>query len=550
VIDSVNTSISTILRQRADEEPDALAFVFQEDDDEEHLTYAELHRRASHVSATLRDAGGVGERVVLLYPPGLDYVAALFGCFYAGAVAVPAYPPVPGVRNDGTERLAAVVADADPLLVLTAPGLTPAVPPGARALECDPRGRAHDASPVDVALDALALLQYTSGSTAAPRGVMVTHANLLANSEVIRAAFGHTRESRGVIWLPPYHDMGLVGGVLQPVFTGFPCVLMSPLAFVRRPLRWLRAISDHRATTSGGPNFAYELCLRRIPEDARRDLDLSTWSVAFNGSEPVRRETLEAFARAYAACGFQRKALHPCYGLAESTLMATGGPYPTGPVLSSRTGSLVSSGRPARSHRIIVVAPETRTQVRDGAEGEIWLAGPSVAPGYWGDPAAEAFTGRLRDGAGPFLRTGDLGMLKNGELYVTGRIKEMIVVAGGNHHPLDIESACERAWSPLRAGCGAAFAIDSGGREGIGIAFEMRNGHDPGEAIAAIRRAATAATGARADAIVLLEPGVIPKTSSGKVQRLRCRSFLDGNPAGVRARWSSDAGLEVFDVPG
>jgi acyl-CoA synthetase (AMP-forming)/AMP-acid ligase II len=493
---------SWILADRAQERPDATAFVFGD----ETITYGELHARAAGIAAGLpRD-----ERVVLLYPPGLDYVAALFGCWYAGAVAVPAYPPL---DDGGRARLDAILRDAEPAVVLSEPA---------------PAG---DGGPVSGG--GIALLQYTSGSTQAPRGVVVTHANLLANSAWIERAFGHGPESRGVIWLPPYHDMGLIGGILQPVFAGFPCVLMSPLEFVRRPLSWLRAISDHRATTSGGPNFAYELCVRRIPETARASLDLSSWTVAFNGSERVRTDTLEAFSQTFEECGFARSALHPCYGLAESTLMATGGRRPA-PVV--RSGA-VGCGQAAPGHRLVVVEPEDCVPVADGIVGEIWLSGPSVAAGYWrNDAATDAVFGAYTAGGdGPFLRTGDLGFLDAGELFVTGRIKELIVVAGRNVDPTDVELACERASSAVRPGCGAAIAIEHDGRESIGVVLEVR-GDDDG-VLAAVRRAVATATGVQAGAIALLERGTIPKTSSGKVQRLRCAAFLEPGAAGVRTLW-------------
>jgi acyl-CoA synthetase (AMP-forming)/AMP-acid ligase II len=518
----MTSSFADILGVRARDDPDATAFVFE---GEQRMSYAELDARARTIAAALADARG--ERVLLVYPPGLEYVAALFGCFYAGAVAVPAYPPDPARLERSLPRLEAIIRDAEPKVVLTIEILTELVGAG-NALATDtlpPGSWAAQVEPGDVAL-----LQYTSGSTAAPRGVMLTHANLLHNSEFIRRAFGNTKRSQGVIWLPPYHDMGLIGGILQPVYGGFPCLLMSPFTFLQRPINWLRAISKHRGTVSGGPNFAFELCLRRIDEAERAELDLSSWEIAFNGSEPVRPETIDAFSEMFAPCGFRREAFFPCYGLAEGTLMVTGGERLAGPRLRRHGDKqLVGCGRPDPDHRV-VIADAAGEPVADGEEGEICVSGPSVAAGYW------------RDGDfGSLLRTGDLGLLADGELYVTGRIKELVIVAGRNHHALDIELACERAVPQLRRGCGAAFSYDGTGREHIGVVYEVRDdpGLDADAVIRAMRQAVTRAVGASVGGVVLIPPRSIPKTSSGKVQRGVCRTrFADGTLP-VVAEWRS-----------
>jgi acyl-CoA synthetase (AMP-forming)/AMP-acid ligase II len=514
-------SFADILAQRARDDPDATAFVFEGED---RVSYAELDARARTIAAALADAQG--ERVLLVYPPGLEYVAALFGCFYAGAVAVPAYPPDPARLERSLPRLEAIIRDAEPKVVLTIDVLTQLVGGSTLATDTLPPGSWSAAvDPGDVAL-----LQYTSGSTAAPRGVMLTHANLLHNSDFIRRAFGNTGRSCGVIWLPPYHDMGLIGGILQPVFVGFPCHLMSPFTMLQRPVNWLRAISDHGGTVSGGPNFAFELCLRRVNEEDRAELDLSSWEIAFNGSEPVRPETIDAFSEMFAPCGFRREAFFPCYGLAEGTLMVTGGERLAGPRLRRHGAKeLVGCGRPDPEHQVVIADPAGEP-LADGQEGEICVAGPSVAAGYW------------RDGSfGPLLRTGDLGLLADGELYVTGRIKELVIVAGRNHHALDIELACERAVPELRRGCGAAFSYDGTGREQIGIVYEVRDdpARDADTVIRTMREAVTSAIGARVGAVVLIPPRSIPKTSSGKVQRGVCRTrFSDGTLPAV-AEWRS-----------
>jgi acyl-CoA synthetase (AMP-forming)/AMP-acid ligase II len=512
------SSFAEILALRAREQPDATAFVFE---GSERMTYAELDARARTIAAALADARG--ERVLLVYPPGLEYVAALFGCFYAGAVAVPAYPPDPTRLDRTLPRLEAIIRDAEPKVVLTIAVLTELV--GGEPLATDTLPPGSWSAPVEPG--DLALLQYTSGSTADPRGVMLTHANLLHNSDFIRRAFGNRPSSSGVIWLPPYHDMGLIGGILQPVYAGFPCLLMSPFTFLLRPINWLRAITEQRGTVSGGPNFAFELCLR-IDDRELADLDLSSWEIAFNGSEPVRPGTLDAFSEKFAPCGFRREAFFPCYGLAEGTLMVTGGERLAGPRLRRHGDKeLVGCGRPDPEHRVVIADP-AGVPLPDGREGEICVSGPSVAAGYWRD-----------GGFGPLLRTGDLGVLADGELYVTGRIKELVIVAGRNHHALDIELACERAVPQLRRGCGAAFSYDGTGREHIGVVYEVREDPelDAHAVIRAMRQAVVRAVGARIGAVVLIPPRTIPKTSSGKVQRGLCRTRFAEGALPVVAEW-------------
>lgn len=552
-------SFGEILARRAHEQPEARAFAFRGDDGEHGLTYADLDRRARSIGAAIRVAGATGERVLILYPPGLDYVAALFACFHAGAAAVPAYPPDPARLERTLPRLLAIVRDARPELVVTIGALRDMLEERLRGkheartlryLATDaPLPDVDDSAAPPARPDEPALLQYTSGSTAAPRGVVLTHDNLLRNSDFIRRAFGHTPASRGVIWLPPYHDMGLIGGVLQPVYAGFPCVLMSPLTFLRRPLSWLRAVSDHRATTSGGPNFAYDLCVRRARPEQTADLDLTSWEVAFNGAEPVRAATIEAFCERFHDCGFRREAMFPCYGLAEGTLMVTGGPRlrpPRYQRLDERPGSpgtVVGCGASDSRDRVLIVDPESRTPLPPGRVGEIWVAGASVAAGYWDRPAetAATFGATLAGSAGgPFLRTGDLGVLRDGELFVTGRIKDLLIVGGRNHYPTDVELACEAAVPALRKGCGAAFTVERDGRERIVVVYEVAVGRSPDQnaVIRDVRRAVAQAIDAQVDAVALIEPRTIPKTSSGKVQRGLCRELFVGGRLDVVASWS------------
>ncbi len=579
--DTPATTLVQVLRRRAERQGEDLAYTFLLDGEraEARITYAELDRRARGLAATLaREGIGGGARVLLLYPPGLDYVAAFFGCLYAGAVAVPAYPPRsrrPSARLQSIQESAGARAVLATASVLAGLDRQLARRPGvlwqaAEGTEME-RGAEEWREP-SVDGGTLAFLQYTSGSTAAPKGVMLRHANLLANLEQIRLSFAQTAEERTVIWLPPYHDMGLIGGILTPLFTGNTAVLLSPVSFLQRPLRWLQAISRYRGTTSGGPNFAYDLCVEKIGERERAELDLSSWTLAFNGAEPVRAATLERFAAAFAPCGFRKEAFLPCYGLAEGTLLAatvqrgagaTVGAFATAELERHRAVPtepdaadarvLVGSGTPPEGARLAVVDPEAGVPCAPGPVGEIWIAGPAVAAGYWGQPEATAasFGARTADGDGPWLRTGDFGFLRDGELFVTGRSKDLIILRGRNHYPQDIELTVERSHPALRPGCGAAFAVDTpegAGEERLVVVQEVRREHredDPAELVAAIRRAVAEEHEVQVHAVVLLRPATIPKTTSGKIQRAACRArFLDGTLEALGG-WQSPAGAEA-----
>jgi amino acid adenylation domain-containing protein len=550
-------TVPGLLRARAAERPEQVAYTFLADGEAEagRLTYAELDRRARVVAAALRASVPPGERALLLYPPGLEFVAAFLGCLIAGVVAVPAYPPRPNDRSQS--RLRAIARDARPRAALT----TSAIFAGLEALAAAvPELAATRWIPTDL-LDgcgapwasfpepepgSLAFLQYTSGSTAAPRGVMVSHGNLLHNERMIAAAFGQDEESVVVGWLPLYHDMGLIGNVLQPLYAGGRCILMSPLVFLQRPLRWLEAISRHRATTSGGPNFAYELCVRKASPGAIAGLDLSSWRVAFNGAEPVRASTLERFAATFAACGFRPEAFYPCYGLAEATLFVTGGESGRQPRTAAPDGEaerrLVSCGYAWMGQRVAIADPETGEELPPGAVGEIWVSGPSVAQGYWGNAEAterdfNAFLITLDGpGQGPFLRTGDLGFLSDGELFVTGRLKDLIILRGRNHYPQDLELTAEGSHPDLRPGNGAVFSVEAAGEERLVVVHEVerRRRASVEEIAEAIRRAVAAEHEVQVHEVVLIRTGSLPKTSSGKVQRGLCRKlYLDGELAVV-----------------
>jgi acyl-CoA synthetase (AMP-forming)/AMP-acid ligase II len=551
------------LRRRGSEDPDRAIFTFLTDADTEKgtLTYRALDGRARAIAGALQALGLAGERALLLYPPGLEYITAVFGCLYAGVVAVPAYPPR---RNRSLDRLQAIAADARAAAALTTPAVDAALrelsvqAPELRAL----RRVVTDQVPADAADawqqpplsgDSLALLQYTSGSTATPKGVMLSHANLLHNCRSIRHCFGQAAENRGLVWLPPYHDMGLIGGILEPVYLGAHCYLMSPVTFFASPFSWLQAVSRYRATTSGGPNFAYDLCVRKVTPAQRATLDLSCWRLAFSGAEPVRAETLARFAEAFAPCGFRREAFYTCYGLAEATLLATAGKRGrTLPILSVRKAALeahraepagpgepgarllVGCGECVPDQRIVVVHPEKLNRCSPDEVGEIWIAGPSIAHGYWGRPeeSRRTFEARFADtGEGPFLRTGDLGFVRDGELFITGRLKDLIILHGRNLYPQDLEWTAERSHPDLQPGCGAAFSVEEDDQERLVIAYEFapRRRPDVAAVAGAVRRAIADEHGADLHALVLLRPGGVPRTSSGKVRRRDCRAaFLAG----------------------
>jgi acyl-CoA synthetase (AMP-forming)/AMP-acid ligase II len=568
-----------VLRRQALHQPGRRAFTFLVDgeSDEVHLTYGELDRQARAIGAQLQRQIAPGARALLLYPPGLEYIAGFLGCLYAGVIAVPAYPPNPARLNRTLPRLQTMVANAGATVVLTTSQILSMAPllfeqaPDLGAMEwlatdAITGGAEQGWQQPDVAGDTLAFLQYTSGSTGTPKGVMLSHANLLHNSVLISQAFSISSNDSVVIWLPPYHDMGLIGGILQPLYRGIPCVLMSPVSFLQRPLRWLQAISRYGGTVSGGPNFAYDLCARRATPEQVAALDLSKWELAFSGAEPVRPETLERFAATFAPCGFRREAFYPCYGLAEGTLIVSGGARVVAPpllsvqaaglerglVVAAEAGdvgarTLVSCGTTLDDQTIAIVDTETMARCPADRIGEIWVSGGSVAQGYWGRPeeSRQTFDAHLADtGEGPFLRTGDFGFTSGGELFVAGRLKDLIIIDGRNHYPQDIELTVEQSHPALRSGCSAAFAIDAGDQERLVVVAEVERNfqtarrqrneaastHEDAKAVAAaIRQAVAEQHDVRVHAVSLLKTGYIPKTSSGKIQRHACRAgFLAG----------------------
>lgn len=511
---------------RAATTPDRLAFEFEQPDaDPVAMTYADLDRAALAVAALVGDHGAPGQRVLLLHQPGPAYVAAFFGCLYAGAIAVPAYPPTGG---RGLDRITAIAQDAEADLALTDTAIDPTAL--GRPIRCV---TTDNLPPATVAVrvpdhDDVAFLQYTSGSTGTPMGVLVGHGNLAHNSAAIAAALGLDEHSRSVSWLPPYHDMGLIGGILQPIHSGFPGTIQSPQVFLRRPLQWLHALSATRATSTAAPNFAYAEAVRRTTPAERAALDLSALRHAMVGAEPVRASTLSDFADAFEVAGFRRTAFYPCYGLAEATLFVTGAHGLV--TLRPEPGTVLTGcGRAHGADEVLLVDPQARRRLPDDTVGEIWVSGPTVALGYWRRPTdtADTFHATLADRPGrTYLRTGDLGRWHDGDLFVVGRIKDLIVIRGRNHHPQDVEQTAERAHPLLRPLRGAAFAVDDGTAERAVLVHEVIPRFRPADApdvIQAIRAAVTEEHGLSLDEVVLIRPGSIPRTSSGKIRRSESR---------------------------
>ena len=553
-------------------QPDDLAFRFLQDgeSDEVSLTYSQLDQRAKAIGAELVSRGVKRQPVLLLFPPGLEFVEAFFGCHYAGAIPVPAYPPR---RNRNMGRINAISEDCQAVLALSTrevisrnEGMLDDSPSLQRmpwlAVEDVAQELASDWIKPKASGSDVGLIQYTSGSTGTPKGVVLTHDNLIANCRMITLLFGVSRDACGVSWLPLYHDMGLIGGILQPLYFGRPMTLMSPVSFLTRPARWLKAISKYQVSVSGGPNFAYQLCADKITDEEIAGLDLSSWKIAFNGAEPIRYETLKKFTDRFAACGFRHESHYPCYGMAETTLIVTGSQKGVAPVVSAFDRSalddqrvvsasaehpqarrLVSSGRALAGSDIKIVSPESRQILHENEIGEIWVSTPGVGTGYWNKPVEteETFHANIGDGQKNFLRTGDLGFLQNGELYVTGRLKDLIIIRGVNKYPQDLESTVENCSSRLRTAGAAAFSVDRDGEEKLVVVCEVERGGNKvwGDELQAIRSSVAAEHDLPPDAVILVRANSVPKTSSGKVQRKLCRQqFLDEKLL-VVAKWVS-----------
>jgi acyl transferase domain-containing protein/acyl-CoA synthetase (AMP-forming)/AMP-acid ligase II/acyl carrier protein len=555
-----------LLRWRTDQQPEKRIYSFLTDGEKEKgaLTFAELDRQARIIGASLQEHLPRGERALLIYPSGLEFIAAFFGCLYSGIIAVPVYPPS-AVRSDRTlDKFRAIVQNAEVKAVLTSTSMsskvtslieqTPALHSAYFAVTDElPTGVGGLWRMPEIKQDTLAFLQFTSGSTGTPKGVMVTHGNLLHNASIVERYCKHPEHAHSVMWLPLYHDLGLIGGVIQPLYAGYESTIMAPTTFLQRPYRWLQAVSNRKATISGGPNFAFDLCVRKITEEQKQTLDLSQWEIIANGAEPVRAETLERFSEAFKSCGFRPNYFYPCYGLAEATLVVSAGNKGVVPTVRAFDGSaleqniaqeastheehsrtLVSIGQSQPDQTVIIVDPSSFTQCPADRVGEIWVAGPSVAQGYWQRPeeTKETFQAYLADnGEGPFLRTGDLGFVHEGELFITGRLKDLIIIRGSNHYPQDIERTVENCHKALRLNGGAVFSLERDGEERLVIVQEVERtalSSDLSRVVATIREAIAAQHEIQVYAIALIKPGSLPKTSSGKIQRRGTRaSYLE-----------------------
>lgn len=577
-MNSTNSLIDLLLqREQSPQRDKGYRFLLKGEDAHEDCSYAELARRAKILAAELQKRGLSGERALLLFPPGLEYIEAFFGCLLAGVTPVPAYPPDLSRASKTVPRLRVIADDCSPKAALTSHSILKKVRPLLfltgqlfkmqwLSPQMAPESGLNKWKAPHIGPGDVAFLQYTSGSTSQPKGVRVTHGNLLNNLSHIEQNFGHSTDSQGVIWLPPYHDMGLIGGILAPLYTGFPVTLMSPLDFIRKPVRWLKAVSDYKATTSGGPNFAYELALRRTSEESICSLDLSSWEVAFNGAEPIRPETIDRFAKRFAPKGFRRQAFHPCYGLAESTLIVTGAKKgedvsplllddaalnqdrvkPVQPGQSER--ALISCGHPMEGLEVVVVNPRTLRRLGGDQVGEILIRGASVADGYWNNAKAtrEAFEVYLPaedGGQGPYMRTGDLGFFRHGELFVCGRSKELIIIRGRNYYPQDIERAVDGVHPALRTGCLAAFGLSDGSEEKVGLIAEVREPRktDFEDVVQAIRQAVSEKIQVKVHSIGLVPKDGVPKTSSGKIQRRLSQAQFQSRKLKLVHQWH-DAG--------
>ena len=574
-------SLVEILRYRAQAQPNQVAYVGLENGETEsgRLTYLALDQQARAIALQLQSLGASGSRVLLTYPlsDGLAFVAGFFGCLYAGAVAVTAWPPL---NESLLSELQYKAVDAEVQFALST-----------QSMLNQAREAFVTAQPLDsvhwIATDrvtseideeqiaqwqapkidpkTLAYLQYTSGSTGLPKGAMISHGNVLDNLGLIYKTCEYTARDIGVCWLPLYHDMGLVGAVIQPVYAGGPVVMMSPVDFILKPIRWLQAITRYRATTSGGPNFAYDLCIRKITPAQKAQLNLSSWAIAANGAEPVLADTLDRFATAFESVGFKREAFCPAYGMAETTVMISLNDRKTPPPVkeiaseslirnkiepvkeTSEARMVVGCGLVDEAHPVAIVDPDTLERCKENEVGEIWVAGPSVAQGYWNriEETEQTFNAHIADtGEGPFLRTGDMGFLDGDELFVTGRIKDVIILWGNNHYPHFLEATVEKSHPALRPAGGAVFGIEVDGEERLVVVQEIDSralkSLDAEEVIGAIRQGLGIHHMLEPHAIALLRPGRTPKTPTGKTQRSACKAKYLAGELNVVAQWQHE----------
>ena len=565
----VDTVLESLL-YRAEAHPDLTAYTFLKDGEAEtgHLTYAQLAQQAQVIAAKLQSYGAAGQTAILLYPPGLEFITAFMGCLLAKVVAVPASPPR---RIEKTSKLEGILQDSRATFILTNASYIDTVKPRLALEEFSDKlhwivsdrleaGLAQEWTPQTTTLDSTAFLQYTSGSTGLPKGVIVTHNNLLKNHHALYLSCVQEDTATFVTWLPLFHDMGLIGNVLMSLISGKPCVFMPPASFIQKPVRWLQTISKHQGVISGGPNFAYDLICNHVTPEQRESLDLSQWRVAFCGAEPIRAATVEQTFRLYEPCGLRRDVFFPCYGMAEGTLFLAGVDRPCPPSIryvdalaleknqviptqenAPQTRAIVGCGHTWLDTKIAIAELKTLTRCPDGRVGEIWVSGSTVSQGYLGRPeeTAQTFGAYFKDATGqdntdgPYLRTGDLGFWQEGELFITGRLKEIMIFSGLNRYPQHIEQSAEKSHPALRPNCGAAFSINADGREQLVIAYEVerstRRSLDMDEISQSVCWAVARDHYVNVSVILLLKPGTLPKTSSGKIQRRACRTeYLEG----------------------
>jgi acyl-CoA synthetase (AMP-forming)/AMP-acid ligase II len=571
---AVDTIIESLL-YRAEHQPHQTAYTFLKDGEGEagHLTYSTLAQQAQAIAASLQSLSATGQCAILLYPSGLEFVSAFLGCLLAGVIAIPANPPR---RIEKTSKLEAMLRDSQAAYVLTTAAFIGTLKPRMDKQEFSSQlnwiatdrleaAQAKDWQPRKTALDDIAFLQYTSGSTGLPKGVMVTHDNLLQNHRALQQACTHSDTQTFVNWLPLFHDMGLIGNVLLSLTVGKPCVFMPPISFIQKPIRWLQAISRYKGVMSGGPNFAFDLLCNYVTPEQRADLDLSEWRLAFCGAEPIRAATVEQTMTLLEPCGFRREAFYPCYGMAEGTLFLAGGDRPSPPSIrhvdafaleknqvvltrpdTPQSRAVMGCGHAWLDTKIIIVNPTTFTRCSETQLGEIWVSGTTIAKGYFNRPeeTAQTFCAYVDNSSdGPYMRTGDLGFMQEGELFITGRLKEIMIFWGLNRYPQHIEQTAEKSHGALRPNSGAAFAVNIDGQEQLVIAYEVERSTRRSLDIDTIAQSVCWAIArdhyVDVYAIVLLKPGALPKTSSGKIQRGACRTqFLEGT-LDVVAEWRS-----------
>ncbi len=570
------TTLVDLLQKRAKIQPEKLAYRWLDysKNDTKTLSYSELERQAIAISTHLRTLVTPGSRVILIYPynSGLDFIAGFFGCLYGSMVAVPTHPPQNrSALRDLHQRLinseAKILLTTKSLLKKIQKNLTKSVSESLIWLCTDNLELNSQNWDIEIQPDTLAFLQYTSGSTGIPKGVMITHECLMFNQKILQQAFAGDANTVGVGWLPLYHDMGLIGNVLHSLYLGIPCVLMSPIDFIQKPIRWLEAISDYGGTISGAPNFAYDLLCKKVTPEQKKHLDLSRWKLAFSGAEPIKKDTFQQFASYFADCGFLTSAFYPCYGMAEATLFITGGIKTQPPIIkhldksalakkqakfvdtaSEKTISVVSCGKPWLDETIVVVDPNSLKDCENNSIGEIWVSGKGIGKGYWNQPelTAKTFEAVLPNTSQKFLRTGDLGFIAQGELYITGRLKDVLILWGFSHYPHHIEETVEQSCSGIASNGSAAFSVSVYGEEKLAIALEVKRSYrkhiDINDLVETLRWKVFEEHFIDIYAIAFLTPGSLPKTSSGKVRRSFCKEQFLAGKLNTLGEWISPEG--------